>query len=555
VLGSQLQFDVSDPGVMFADAADLKPPSPARNISRREYAKLVTRQIRAGLVELSSTARAGAQLFGRSKDNGATRVIWSGAEVSASATRPPKPQDLATPDVFLDIEASAGRPLRGIKRDGAAMFDQLRLPTRLRPYLAQPPLSILDLQRYGGLTDAEAEAACPDGHPADPSERVYPLSTTWRMGFAHSSAVCQDVSLAACNRAGLTKANRLAAGLPRPLATSPVHLVATDDIVAFTDGGADEAATISKRVDAAMDSLGIARNRRKDIDGDLDMTAIGIDMSEGRYFTPSISKAMLALGGGRVLLEAERTTARNLERWLGLPHWFCQLLRPTYSVFGSVYGVTARDALDEPTILDASVRAEIGAAMALLPLIEVDACRPWSDRIVATDAAPEHGFGVMETQQSATLVRRVAREAAVHDIFVRPEEDTCLRPRIKERQGHQVHFPVGRSAFRTVVQKKADFVEHSGAMEAGAVTLACRWMARSRRHHQCRALLLVDAQAVLHAHAKGRSSAATLCRPLRRAAAVLLAIGTTPTFVYVPSESNPADLPSRGVSAPGGCSR
>ena len=79
------------------------------------------------------------------------------------------------------------------------------------------------------------------------------------------------------------------------------------------------------------------------------------------------------------------------------------------------------------------------------------------------------------------------------------------------------------------------------------MTLAVRWMSRSTIHHQRRALVLVDAQAVLSVHAKGRSSAPTLFRPLRRAAALFVAIGATPTFIYVPSESNPADAPSRGA--------
>ena len=157
----------------------------------------------------------------------------------------------------------------------------------------------------------------------------------------------------------------------------------------------------------------------------------------------------------------------------------------------------------------------------------------------------------MEAAASKSLVRQLSHAARSLNVFVRPDEDTLVKPVVKERQGHQVDFPIGRSAFRTVAQKRAKYTEHSGAMEAGAITLACRWLARSRQHHQRRVVILVDAQAVLYAHVKGRSSAATLSRPLRRAAAVLLATGTTPRFVYVPSESNPADLPSRGVLAPG----
>jgi len=125
-------------------------------------------------------------------------LIWSGAEVSSAATRPPKPRHLGTPEIFLDVESTAGAPLLGVKRDGAAMFDQLRIPPALRPFLAQPPIRIDELERVGGLTATEIRAAGIDSNEWGANSVLYPLSETWRMGFAYSSAVCQDVSLAVC---------------------------------------------------------------------------------------------------------------------------------------------------------------------------------------------------------------------------------------------------------------------------------------------------------------------------------------------------------------------
>ena len=62
-----------------------------------------------------------------------------------------------------------------------------------------------------------------------------------------------------------------------------------------------------------------------------------------------------------------------------------------------------------------------------------------------------------------------------------------------------------------------------------------------------RLVLLVDAQAVLFACAKGRSSAPTLRFELGRIAALSLAGNGLVRFIYVPSEYNPADAPSRGI--------
>ena len=57
----------------------------------------------------------------------------------------------------------------------------------------------------------------------------------------------------------------------------------------------------------------------------------------------------------------------------------------------------------------------------------------------------------------------------------------------------------------------------------------------------------MDAQAVRAALQKGRSGAPTLRHPVKQAGAISLACGWRWRYGYLPSESNPADDPSRGV--------
>ena len=59
--------------------------------------------------------------------------------------------------------------------------------------------------------------------------------------------------------------------------------------------------------------------------------------------------------------------------------------------------------------------------------------------------------------------------------------------------------------------------------------------------------MLVDAQAVLGSVCKGRSSSMSLKRGIMIVAALQLAGDVHLKLVYVPSEDNPADAPSRGV--------
>merc|ERR1711990_753317 len=83
-------------------------------------------------------------------------------------------------------------------------------------------------------------------------------------------------------------------------------------------------------------------------------------------------------------------------------------------------------------------------------------------------------------------------------------------------------------------------------MELEAVKLGLLRTCRSVRAHGCRGCFLVDAQAVGFALRKGRSSAPSLRRGVRAVAAIELAADLRLCFPYLPSESNPADWPSRG---------
>ena len=77
--------------------------------------------------------------------------------------------------------------------------------------------------------------------------------------------------------------------------------------------------------------------------------------------------------------------------------------------------------------------------------------------------------------------------------------------------------------------------------------LGLRWLLRRTRNHGIRTAFLIDAQAVLGAISKGRSSAGAIKRDVKLAAALLLAGDVALSCAYVPSENNPADEPSRGI--------
>jgi hypothetical protein len=84
-------------------------------------------------------------------------------------------------------------------------------------------------------------------------------------------------------------------------------------------------------------------------------------------------------------------------------------------------------------------------------------------------------------------------------------------------------------------------------MEANAVALGLQLLDRQSNEHDKRIFVLVDAKTVRAAGQKGRTSADTLRHAMRRCSALSLACGWLVRYVYVPSESNLADWPSRGL--------
>jgi hypothetical protein len=59
--------------------------------------------------------------------------------------------------------------------------------------------------------------------------------------------------------------------------------------------------------------------------------------------------------------------------------------------------------------------------------------------------------------------------------------------------------------------------------------------------------ILVDAKAVLGAAANGRTSAPGIRGTIRHIGALAMATNSLLKLIYVPTEHNPADAPSRGV--------
>lgn len=144
-----------------------------------------------------------------------------------------------------------------------------------------------------------------------------------------------------------------------------------------------------------------------------------------------------------------------------------------------------------------------------------------------------------------TVVEQVGRLAERRGDFVKffPEPG---EPEPKDRLGVPHLLPFHQRQFNVAISARAKFKAHSGALEAHGLLLAVKWLVRRSSHFHHRLVVLIDAKAVLGAASKGRTSAPAIRGVVRHIGALLLATGTLLRLVYVPTEHNPADAPSRG---------
>jgi len=377
----------------------------------------------------------------------------------------------------------------------------------------------------------------------------YPGSTSWPMGFAWSSAAAQDCTLGLLQAADFPLRQLVAENTPAPTDQARVAAVATDDVMFFhKDRGVAEADLRS--YDQALRDHGVPRAQHKDISACDRMVAIGCEI---RASPPTLGPEPNRLG--RLLLAIRelaclpRASPRCVWSMLGTAQWFVILARPIFSIFEHAYGFVRLE--DQHTVVDVPRRvvAEFLHFAALSPLLITALDRPFSHTIIATDAAPEFGFGVSVCNAPIGLVRQLARKSEKRGDYVRlhrasPDGPDAERPRI----GTPVRLGIGKRHFHSVISCRARHFEHSGSLELKAVLLAFRWLARSSKFHSRRLVMLIDAKAALCACAKGRSGSPVFRKTLLRIAAFTLSLSLLPRFLYIPSEDNPADDPSRGVT-------
>ena len=540
--------------------------APSRRRDREKHfgdrVSLTLRMLRSGKLVLSQSAEASADTFVVGKPGGERlREIWNGAIISEAALPPPKPPLQACPASLTTLEASADRPLWMTTRDGKVFFDQLKVPDGLRRHLGRPVISIADLvdpppcesggRVETGMTQSELESWIVDGPLVCGCQDLVPLNNTFPMGFAWSSFVAQSVMVKCCVRSGFKSSQLLSSERALVQDSLPVVAVATDDINLFERFSIPERRAAGNqrsplsRLDATWEDLGIQGHPEKATERLQNGKVLGIQLRDGTRLQARGDRVWNLLEASGELSSSRRATPLHISGLCGHLHWQNLLNRPLFSCLHSVYEFAQAEPQQQERFVSGSVLSEVLLNVSLFALWSADLTKPWWSFIAATDASPAYGYGLCVAPCSPLQTREVGAFAADSSAVIRLAD--CADGEEVPRAGPELRLNLGMDDFEPVFAVRATAIAHAGQMELEAVKLAVLRLTRSPRNHAHRGVLLVDAQAVGHALRKGRSSAASFRFGIAAVAALSLAADIKLSYPYLPSESNPADYPSRGL--------
>ncbi|CAE7867460.1 unnamed protein product, partial [Symbiodinium sp. KB8] len=443
-----------------------KPRRPAQaEASRHQLAAKVA----CGKLRLRRHVEGLGGVFAVAKKGGRQRKIWDGSKVSESAAVPPKPRRLANPSSFLDLQIDPGAPVFFSKRDASTFFDTLKVPPALQTWFGQPPITMQEFQQHG-LEGEALRIACDDcdHNNLGLAELLFPVHAVWPMGFSWSSAVAQDTTLATCVAAGIAEEHILSLDHDIPQCHDEVCFVATDDtVLVHTDArkGRDTLANL----DRAFESHGIPRNASKDISLAPELTALGCDLSNNPVKAePNSEKMGQCICRTLDLLHRTHASPRAVHGLLGVWEWFALLQRGFFSIYDSVYQFVRKEPADCVFPVPGAVLNEMLVSALLAPLLSADLDRLVLPKLVATDAAPEFGFGVSACEcniREATQVCRLSERRGDYVRLTSHPGDVAEMPRL----GVPRKLGCTQKDFVTIICSKAKWPAHSGETDPLAV--------------------------------------------------------------------------------------
>ena len=527
--------------------------------TRSEYVALIGRMVAQGMVAFTDQPKAVNGVFAVAKDDTADRLIIDAQPANRLFVDSPH-VSLPGPAHLAQLEVPHGATMFVGKSDLSNFYHHLGLPRWMQPYFALPPLTPAELARVGA-----------------PLGAAFPMCTTTPMGFSHAVMMAQAIHEHVVYSNGALRHEDSVLQLCSPAVTRDrcVHGIVIDDLFLFSldQTLAEQQFT---RVLAAYQRAGFVVKLSKvtwPTSAPVKVIGFDIDGAQATIHLPADSQLSL-FRSTLSLLRSPSAVGTLVAHVVGKWTWVMMLRRPSLAVLQHVYRFI-RTARGRRFNIWPSVRRELHMLLTLLPLLYTDLRRPFHHRAFASDAS-ELAAGVVSTPLSAALHgslwplcssrHHATLQARLNSDAMRQqlggEEDGLDQPpsgldseshaRLArwQRSFDTLYSRVGEQQWRVDISTAwRDDSEHINVLELRAALLTLHRILSSPSSHSSRVYLLLDSAVAFFSLWKGRSSSPSLLLVLRKISALLLSGDLTLLMGWLPSAVNPADAPSRLVSA------
>jgi len=549
----------------FSSETNVVVPTPPEVIRRAgkffrgapaQWGKLILRGLRIGLVSLwpRGTIKSECGSFPVSKSDGDQRWIFDGRATNIQHGRTEHIPS-TTPTCLSELECSESNPLYVTKADIRSYFFELRAPRWLVPWMGLPKVAAYTLLSMGASVAEIYEGLFKSGQAIPKNfmnEEFNPCMECWGMGYRHSPVVADYAHVGLVTaETDLELWQRLCDELLVP-ESDDIFCGICDDMIVFTRTP-ERGRELDAQLDAAYDKAGLERHNGKRLTAELTGETLGLLFHGHGRISPKGERIFLVMRASLEIVVRWTVSSHAMGKVVGHWSWHFLLWRPAFAIFREVYDFVLPQSR-RASFIPRSAKEEMLLSIIFAPCLWCDLSRDWADIIGATDAS-EEGFGGVHASVPPSVTREVGRLSERRGEYVTleqpdagsesEEEWRALLPKV-ERLGRPNRLPLREWNFRVHLQGLWAKIEHINILELRAGCLHLRWLSRQLRHHHKRHVLLLDSKVALCVLAKGRSSSRRLSRLLRRCTALLAFADIKLYVVWIPTEENPADPPSRG---------
>lgn len=525
---------------------------PVLKANKRKYAELCRRMDECGIIEYKEEVEENVGIFVVHKKNGKQRLIIDSRLANLHFEKPEKVR-LATGSAFGRLEVDGGPPIEVGGVDIADAFYNIALPVELRGLFGLPQVCARDV---GVEWIGERKIAS--------GAKIYPVLKVVPMGWTQALWVCQTCHECIVNEMPeISQSLRLVDKVGAPDMAPFVHTEYVDNFVALSQKPG-KAFELAEAVGKQLRDRGLPTH---EVEGGYGVETLGWQFAEKSPRVQITRKRLWKIRLATMeLLKEGKCNGRLLEKLIGHYTFAGLLQRGMLSVFQACY-VYVRRHYEEIHELWPEVRRELFWAGSLIALVRKDLDAEWSEVVHATDAS-FWGRGVVSTTRHREEVKKHGRQcdrwrfSAEEELKVFNEEvmltsraldAETLEPDLEHGERSQCNLDsveeiplsfIGKG-WHKVDSAKWDRVEPIPILEGRSLVWLMQHLARSKKNLGRKHLVLSDSMSATLALAKGRSSKGAMNRICRQIAAIELMSGMQLIVRWIPSEVNPADLPSR----------